>query len=131
MDRIEPIYKTDDKGVIAIENTFWFCYNDLREHKNVGKHKLTAASENQIKRFILFLKSDNKYEWKDPKFSNPINWILNLMTFGLYPKNSEKKEIENDEIGDDRVWPFFRQTELENEINEPKYLNKKRHHKNI
>ena len=125
MDRVEPIYKTDDKGVRAVENAFWFCYDDLREHKNIGKHKLTEESENQIKRFILFLKSDNEYEWKDPKFSNPINWILNLITFGLYPKNSEKTEAENNEFGDDRVWPFFRQAELENEINEPKYLNKK------
>ena len=125
MDRIEPIYRTDDKGVRAVENQFWFCYDDLREHKNIGKDKLNEEAENHIKRFILFLKSDNEYEWKDPKFSNTIKRILNLITFGIYPKNSKKAETEKNEIGDDQVWPFFRQTEFEKEINEPKYLNKK------
>ena len=125
MERIEPIYRTDDKGVRAIESEFWFCYDDLREHKNVGKHKLTNETEKHIKRFILFLKSDNEYEWKDAKFSNPIKWILNLITFGIYSKKSQWEKLENTEVGDDRVWPFFRQTEFEKEIKEPKYLNKK------
>lgn len=125
MDRIEPICRTDDKGVRAIESEFWFCYDDLREHKNVGKHKLTDESEKHIKRFILFLKSDNEYEWKDPKFSNPIKWILSLITFGIYSKKSQEEKLENTEVGDERVWPFFRQTEFEKEIEKPKYLNKK------
>lgn len=123
MDRIEPIYPTDDKGVKAVENSFWYCYDDLRKHKNTGKDKLTVEAEGHIKRFILFLKSDNEYEWKDPKFSNPIKWILSLITFGIYPKKSEGKELENIEIGDEEVWPFFRPTEFEKEINNPKYLN--------
>ncbi len=123
MDRIEPIYKTDDKGVRAVESEFWFCYDDLKEHKNVGKRKLPNETEMHIKRFILFLKSDNEYEWKDPKFSNPFKWILNLITIKRYPKKSEKNELKNEETGDDQVWPFFRQTEFEKEINELKYLN--------
>ena len=123
MDRIEPIYRTDDKGVRVVESEFWFCYDDLRKHKNIGKHKLTVEAENHIKRFILFLKSDNEYEWKDPKISNPIKWILNLITIKRYPKKLEKNELKNEEAGDDQVWPFFRQTEFEKEINEPKYLN--------
>ncbi|MCF8714484.1 hypothetical protein JM658_06525 [Joostella atrarenae] len=123
MDRIEPIYRTDDKGVRAVESEFWFCYDDLRKHKNIGKDKLTVEAENHIKRFILFLKSDNEYEWKDPKFSNPFKWILNLITIKRYPKKSEKNELKNEETGDGQVWPFFRQTEFEKEINEPKYLN--------
>lgn len=126
MDRIEPICRTDDKGVRAIESELWFCYDDLREHKNVGKHKLTDETEKHIKRFMLFLKSDNEYEWKDPKFSNPIKWILSLITFGIYSKKSQEEKLENTEVGDERVWPFFRQTEFEKEIEEPKYLNKKK-----
>ena len=125
MDKIEPIYPTNDKGIHAIESEFWFCYDDLREHKNLGKDKLTDETEKHIKRFILFLKSDNEYEWNDPKFPNPIKWLLNLMTFGIYPKKSEEKESENIELGDERVWPFFRQTEFEKEINEPKYMSGK------
>ncbi|GAA0746948.1 hypothetical protein [Gaetbulibacter jejuensis] len=125
MNRIEPIYPTDDKGIRAIESEFWFYYDDLREHRNLGKHKLTDETEKYIKRFILFLKSDNEYEWKDQKFPNPIKWFLNLITFGIYSKYSDEKELENIEDGDERVWPFFRQSEFEKEINEPKYLNKK------
>lgn len=125
MDRIEPIYPTNDKGIRAIESEFWFCYDDLREHKNRGKDKLTDETEKHIKRFILFLKSDNEYEWNDQKFPNPIKWLLNLMTFGIYPKKTKENESENIELGDERVWPFFRQTEFEKEINQPKYMSEK------
>lgn len=125
MDRIETIYRTNDKGVKAIEHEFWFCYSDLKKHKNVGKHKLSEETENIIKRYILFLKSDNEYEWKDPKFPNVINWFLNVIKFGICHKKSQEKESENTGFGDERVWPFFRETEFEKEINEPKYLNKK------
>ena len=131
MARIEPIYPTNDKGVKAVENSFWYCYDDLRKHKNTGKDKLTDEAESHIKRFILFLKSDNEYEWIDPKFSNPIKFILNIITFGIYPKKSEENLTEKIEIGDERVWPFYRETEFEKEINEPKYLNKKRHHNTV
>lgn len=122
MERIEPIYSTDDKGVRAIENEFWFCYDDLRKHKNIGKHKLSKESENHIKRFILFLKSDNEYEWKDLKISNTIKRILSLITFGIYPK--QVLETEYNEIGDKQVWPFFKQSQLDKEIAEPKYMSK-------
>ena len=125
LNRIRKTYRTDDKGVRAIEREFWSCYDDLREHKNTGTDKLTDEDEEHIKRFILFLKSDNEYEWNDPKFPNPIKWILNLITCGSYSKNLEHKEEENIEVGDDQFWPFFQQTEFEKEINEPKYLNKK------
>ena len=125
MDRIEPIYRTNDKGVRAIESEFWFCYDDLREHKNIGKNKLTEETESHIKRFILFLKSDNEYEWKDPKFPNPIKWLMNLFTFGTYSKKEKEIEMKNTEIGDQKIWPFFRKTELEKEISEPKYMIKK------
>lgn len=125
MDRIEPIHRTDDKGVRAVESEFWFCYDDLREHKNVGKRKLTNETENHIKRFILFLKSDNEYEWKDPKFPNPIKWLINLFTFGAYSKKKNEMETQNVEIGNEKVWPFFRETELEIEISEPKYMSGK------
>lgn len=125
MDRIKPIYKSGDKGVRAVENVFWYCYDDLREHNNSGKHKLTEESENQIKRFILFLKSDKEYEWNDAKFIDSIKWLLNLITFGLYPKNLEETDKSRYAIGDDQVWPFFSQDEFEKEIKDPKYLNNK------
>ena len=125
MDRIDPIYSTKDKGARAIEQEFWFCYDEFTEHKNSGKYKLSEETENHIKRFILFLKSDNEYEWKDPKFPNPINWVLNLLKFKIYSKKTREKETEKIEVGDQRVWPFFRETELVNEIENPKYLNKK------
>ena len=131
MDRIEPIYRTKDKGVRAIENEFWYCYDDLRKHKNLGKNKLTEEMENHIKRFILFLKSDNEYEWKDPKFPNPIDWIMDLITFGNYSKKQNDEKKETLEVGNKEVWPFFRKPEFEKEIAEPKYLNKKRHHNNV
>ena len=125
MERIKPISWTKDKGVRAIENQFWFCYDDLREHKNIGKNKLTDETENHIKRFILFLKSNNEYEWKDPKFPNPFKWLLNLFTFGIYIKKDNEIEMIDVEIGNENVWPFFRETELKKEISEPKYMRKK------
>ena len=125
INRMKPIYRTKDKGVRIIESEFWFCYDDLKEHRNIGKYKLSEETEKHIKRSILFLKSNNEYEWKDPKFPNPINWILNLISLRVYPKNSKEKEVENIELGDESVWPFFRKTEFDYEINNPIFLNKK------
>ena len=125
VDRIDELYKSDDKAVVAIKKEFWFAHDDLREHRNSGKQKLNEESEDHVKRFILFLKSDNEYEWKDSVFPNPINWILNLITLKSYPKKIKESEKELLEIGDKQVWPFFHETDFEKEVNEPKYLNHK------
>lgn len=125
LNRIRPVSRTNDRGVRGVVNEFWSCYDDCREHRNTGKDKLNEEDENHIKRFIIYLKSDNEYEWKDPKFPNPIKWILNLITLGIYPEKTAETETDKLEIGDERVWPFFRETEFQKEIDKPKYLNDK------
>lgn len=122
MDNTSRLHKSNDKAVVEVDREFWFAYDDLREHKNIGKDKLSKENENHIIRFILFLKSDNEYEWKDPKFPNPINWFLNLISFGLYPKNKNIEINEIKEAGDKEVWPFYYKSKFENEINNPKYF---------
>lgn len=120
MDNIKNIYRSDDKAVIAIKREFWFMYCDLREHKNKGRDKLNFETENHIKRFILFLKSDNEYKYKSLKFPNLIKWFLKIVTFNLC-KDNPKKQIT--EKGDLEVWPFFKKSEYIKEIKKPKYLN--------
>ena len=123
IDRIKILSKSNDRAIIAIEKEFWFAYSDLKEHRNVGKKKLCIETENHIKRFILFLKSDNEYEWKNSKYSNSIKWIIDLISFEKYLKKSNNEENQIIEKGDKNVWPFFRESELKKEIDNPKYLN--------
>jgi hypothetical protein len=41
----------------------WSLYDDLHEHRLVGKYHLPSKARPEIARWILFLKSDYEYEW--------------------------------------------------------------------
>jgi hypothetical protein len=50
--------RSDDKAVKAIGSMLWFCYDDLHEHRLIGKHALSADGEMLVDRCILFLNTD-------------------------------------------------------------------------
>ncbi|WP_196893882.1 hypothetical protein [Aureivirga marina] len=126
IDRTELINRSEDKAVREISNVFWFAYDDLKEHLNIGKHKICLENEILVKRFILFLKSDLEYEWKSEK-RNLLREIYNLLTLN-FPINKSNNAIEENKIGDKEFWPFFRKEDYKKEILNPKYLNKNSHH---
>ena len=123
MERTEELWVSKDKAVRKIMQSFWMGYDDLKEHKNEGKHKISSDGELYVKTMILFLKSDNEYNWEDLKYDNIpfLRAIIYLVTFGKYPEVWDKEIMKK---GDYDVWPFLTKSEFDNEISNPKYLNK-------
>ena len=70
-----------------------------------GKHKLTEKQIKDIARYILFLHSENKYEWKYIDLTNPLmrfsfkDIILSVITLGKHYQNKlnerEKEYVVN------------------------------------
>ncbi|WP_196890170.1 hypothetical protein [Aureivirga sp. CE67] len=122
IDNTGLLDSSEDESVREFCKDFWNAYSDLKEHLNVGKHKITSENEIVVKRFILFLKSELEYEWKSEQ-RNFIKEIYNLLTLN-FPVNKTKNAIEKNKLGEKEFWPFFKEEDYKNEILNPKYLSK-------
>ena len=54
--------KTNDLAVIEIRKQLWHTYDDLTRHKLTGKWTLSDKDMDIVKRFIIFLKTDQECE---------------------------------------------------------------------
>ncbi|MBX7247044.1 MAG: hypothetical protein K1X53_16215 [Candidatus Sumerlaeaceae bacterium] len=52
---------SDDRGVRAMRQAGWLLYDDLREHKLIGKDALPAEGKAEVARWILFLRTDDDF----------------------------------------------------------------------
>jgi len=84
--------KSDDRAILAIENVMWLFYSDHKVSKFVGP--LLPNAQSLVERILLFLPSDLEYEYKEVNFFKPKNTTV-------------------DPLGEDSIWPFFRQQDLE------------------
>jgi len=106
----------EDYGVKAIKDAAWFLYDDLYEHKAVGKHRIEEDNRHEVSKWIVFLQSDEEYLWPRPSILQKIGSIL---TFGFYkPTTTSNEEKE--------VWPFFTNESLESVLKKPKLFSGKR-----
>jgi hypothetical protein len=111
---------SDDPAIFEIRHQAWFLYSDLREHRLVGKDRLSDEDRRTIARWILFLLSDFEYEWpRIAWYSYPLLFLGNLMTLGLVGAGF-RRTFER--AGDFEVWPFVRRSDYETALNEPTYL---------
>ena len=106
----------EDCGVQAVKEASWFLYDDLWEHKAVGKNRLDKVTRNEVSKWIVFLQSDEEYLWPRPSIFQKIGSILTLGLYKLNTSSSEKKE----------AWPFFTTESLENALKKPKLFSGKR-----
>src|SRR5260221_9704596 len=72
---------------VAVRQVFsegaWFLYDDLREHRLIGKDKLSDSARTDLARWIVFLKTDLAYEWPVVPISVRLALLpLNLATLG-------------------------------------------------
>lgn len=114
-------YRSQDPAITGIfDSGAWHLYDDLSEHKLAGQYRLTRDAKAEIARWILFLKTDNEYEW--PK--SPWYWPLaSLLTFGLL---SLVRGAWFRRQGDIDVWPFLRRSDYERVLASPPYLSGER-----
>ena len=112
--------RSGDPAVREVVKEAWLLYDDLREHRLTGKWKLTPQTRTDVAQWIMFLKTDQPYEW--PVFPGWLELafmavnlsLLGLLGFFTHRWFANKGEIE--------VWPFIRRKDFESAKAVPKYL---------
>lgn len=117
----KKIPASEDPIILAIDSSTWCFYDDFMEHKLLNENKLPGKLKEDIARWILFLYSDESYEW--PRFDCP---GIRPIKHGFLSKilGREKKEKEFMNVGDFSFWPFIDRKSYEKAKQNPKLLNK-------
>jgi len=123
---------TDDPLIRAVVEYTWCLYSDLENHKLVGKFKLTEFQEKEIARMILFLHSNQEYNWDYFDLTNPLmrfsfsEMMRSILTFGKYlndqKKTRQRQYEEMKSMGDFDYWPFKIKTDFESQLKNPPFL---------
>ena len=111
-----------DSGAVAVKERAWCLYDDLHDHKAVGKYHLDRAARDEIARWIVFLHSNVEYTWPRYSFDQIINWPMKLLTLGWWEKNRERIFEQFKAAGDYSVWPFVTKEDFETALENPRYL---------
>ena len=106
----------EDYGVQAIKEASWFLYDDLYEHKAIGKNRIEKENRHEVSKWIIFLQTDEEYLWPRPTILQKISSILTLGFYKSYALSNEEKEI----------WPFLTKDSLEDALKKPKLFSGKR-----
>jgi len=131
------IAKSEDEDLIIrpMLELCWGLYDDTKNHKLIHAYKLSNENLNIIARCILFMHSDNEYEWPYLDTKNPIlnfslqDLILSILTLGHHYRNHREKQLisyyEWQKLGDYKVWPFFRLNDYEKQLRQYPFLSGK------
>ena len=109
----------EDFGVKAIKDASWFLYDDMYEHKAVGRNQIKKENRHEVSKWIVFLQSDEEYLWPRPSI---FKRLISVLTLGLYTSNTS-----ND--GDKEAWPFFKNENLKSALAKPKLFAGNAHNK--
>ncbi|RYE38209.1 MAG: hypothetical protein EOP48_27450 [Sphingobacteriales bacterium] len=114
----------------------WGLYDDTKNHKLIHSYKLSDEAMKIIARCILFMHSDNEYEWPYLNTQNPLlkfslqELILSILTLGHYYRNKREEQMisyyEWQKLGEYEVWPFFRTNDYKKQLGQHPFLGGKR-----
>jgi len=119
---------TADAAVHAIWDTAWLYYDDLKEHKLIGRHRLHSDAKRAWMRWMIFLDTDLLYEW--PPIRHPgnqpcvsgregmIGWVRGL--FGVQARQSNAEGFMA--AGHYPVWPFIKASDYKTALATPRRL---------
>ncbi|WP_370980211.1 hypothetical protein [Agaribacterium sp. ZY112] len=118
-DAYNEIDFESDEAINQIYCDVWHYYCDLRKHKltDPGWGFDSKESRRVIIRFILFLHSNLEYEWPIASLKNT---LLKILTLGAYPRQPAGHDKPT---GDQSVWPFYRSSDYEQALSNPRFLN--------
>lgn len=111
-----------DRGAVAIKERAWCLYDDIYQHRAVGRFYLQKPARDEIARWIVFLHSDLEYTWPDFSFVQILNLPMNLLTFGWWGRHKKKIFEQFTAAGDFSVWPFLTRRDYEYPLKHPRYL---------
>lgn len=104
-----PTRNWDDPALWAIKTVVWHCYDDLSTHRLEGRYALTKEGKENFARCILFLKTNQRYEWERYDFISFHDRLLDWLTFGWWNRRQAAK-LENIDWD---IWPFKRPEHFE------------------
>lgn len=112
-----------DPAIHGLASTIWCFYDDFKEHTLQGSFALAPEMRRVIARWIVFLHSNEPYQWPNIDYPGvrPLHrsWItrrlglLNLIT---------RKEQRFIKAGAFEVWPFISAQSFENARRRPRLL---------
>jgi hypothetical protein len=113
------IPRSSDPAIEQIyEKGLWPLYDDIREHRCIGKDRLEPASREFVARCVLFLSTDLPDRWQvRTELQELARNLLKAVTLG----RSGRDPIR--ECGGDLdVWPFWSVAEVEAAKRNPRFL---------
>ena len=110
--------RSEDEALVAIGDAGWSLYDDFFLYRLRGRRALKRESLDAVARCILFLDSDLPYEW--PARRPTIQSIVRtLITFGSWLR---RDRLRWQAAGPYHVWPFFRESDYEKALANPRRL---------
>ena len=111
---------------LAIKEIRWFAacplYEDIDEHTFTEEYSLSDDERREIAKCILFLKTDQEYQWPQHSALKELLAALKyLFGFGHVPIYCAK-ELLDAAAGDLEAWPFIHLKDLETTRKRPPYL---------
>ena len=124
--------KFDDQILQPMLELCWGLYDDTREHKLIRSDKLSNEILKIIARCILFLHSDQEYQWPYFDTNNPLlkfsfkEIAISILTIGHYYRDKRKKQeqayIEFKKLGKFEIWPFLNERDYETQLEKQPFL---------
>jgi hypothetical protein len=124
--------KNDDPVIRPILEMAWGLYDDTRNHKLNGRDALTEYAFKEIARYILFLQSNQKYDWDFVDLTHPLmrfsfkDILKSILTLGEYYRElklTRQQEYERmKKSGDFEYWPFKTKLDFERQLDKQPFL---------
>jgi hypothetical protein len=122
----DGIPETGDAAIMAFAGMTWLLYNDMYEHRLIGRYAIEPGTRREVLRWVLFLDSDCQYRW--PKMYlpglQPLRRIRPTLLRWLSWPNAISPEHASQFLtaGDRLAWPFISRTEYKSALKNPRRL---------
>lgn len=114
-----------DLALWAVYGQAWFLYDDTLTHRLKGHHALGVEGRSEIAQWIMFLYTDQEYEWPISNFIDSLGCLFTIATLGLWrlimgPRRARQLEA----MGDWSVWPFRNAQSYQEARRKPRLLSR-------
>lgn len=109
------VTESDDGAIFEVFYSVWLCYDDFHPHPL----RLTDGERLHFERCILFLHSDNEFEWRWHKLSGVVHHLRRVAD-DLTGHRFNLRCVQPE--GDRAVWPFFRREDYDRALECPRLL---------
>jgi hypothetical protein len=119
-------FRSEDKGLKAVESRVWAFYDDHRPRRMTGKQAASPEERELLTRYAAFLDSPLPYEWSKSNFYGlggcgplvfltlgllwPVDWLIK--------HRNAREGAELRQEGDLDVWPFIRPADCDRYLTE-------------